>query len=93
MTEMGHSKFSFRPVFINSATSSKTIQAQGQYWYLISEAVPNNCVIESDTNLFSDAANFGTFNFNYLQEFSGQIKIETTDATFQLEFIKVIPED
>ncbi len=92
MRQMGYDKFSVEPVFINEAVlTEKTINAQNQFYYLISETVAPSLEILSDSNIFTDGVNFGTFNFNYLQEFTGSIEISQA-VPIQLEFIRVIPE-
>jgi hypothetical protein len=96
MRQMGYDKFSIEPVFINEVVDTKTINAQNQFYYLISESVPAGLVIIADDNLFNDATNYGTFNFNYLQEFTGQIDISkpvNPAISLVLEFIRVIPEN
>lgn len=91
MRQMGYEKFSVETVFINEAVAAKTINAQNQFYYLIAESVPTDLVIIADNNLFNDGTNYGTYNFNYLQEFTGQIDITQT-SPMVLEFIRVIPE-
>ena len=91
MRQMGYDKFSIEPAFINVAATELTIDAQNRWYYLVSESVDPTIKIIADNNAFNDGANFGTFNFNYLQEFTGQIDI-TQDNPIQLEFIIVTPE-
>ncbi|MFY9308094.1 MAG: hypothetical protein WAQ28_03485 [Bacteroidia bacterium] len=91
---MGYDKFSVESVFIRESTNTKTINAQNQFYYLISESVNPGLVIIADNNLFNDSENFGSYNFAYLQEFTGQIDISKTASAndLVLEFIRVIPE-
>lgn len=92
MSELGYTKFAVKPLVAKVTNGKKVIEAHNQYLFLVSDSVPAECVIESDTNLFSDWANYATFNFAYMQEFSGEVTITSSQSTFNLEFIQVIPE-
>jgi hypothetical protein len=94
MRQMGYEKFSMEAVYINETAEEKTIMAQNQFYYLIAESLPAGLVsIFADNNAFDAVSNYGSFNFNYLQEFTGEIII-TMNASLpiELEFIRVIPE-
>lgn len=97
MRQMGVEKFSVRPVFINETINAGDvyrIDAGNRWLFLISESVDPDLVIVADNNIFNDADNYGTYNFNYIQEFTGGISI-TVDplaTEVQLEFIEVVPE-
>lgn len=90
MKANGHSHFHVEIVRIKTAAPSHLISAVNEYYYLISPSVPDSLVIESDTNLFNEAADFANFELYGIQEFSGGIKI-TQAVPIDLEFIKVIP--
>lgn len=97
MRQMGVEKFSVRPIFINETINAGDvyrIDASNRWLFLISESVDPDIVIAADNNIFNDGANFGSYNFNYIQEFTGGISI-TVDplaTTITLEFIEVVPE-
>lgn len=97
MRQMGVEKFGVRPIFINetiNAGETYRIDASNRWLFLISESVDPELVIVADNNIFNDAANFGSYNFNYLQEFNGGVAITVAPAatTVTLEFIEVVPE-
>ncbi len=92
MAEMGYPTFHFEPVrvFVNAAKA--VVEAYNEYYYLISKTVPAGLVIESDTNVFNEAAGYPDFTHYNVQEFSGLIEISQPAAPVDIEFMKVVPE-
>ncbi len=93
MNELGFKDYHIQPMVL-SIESGETIQhikAYNEYLYLISEIIPSDLIVHSDTNLyFSNVQQFGAY---IPQEFSGLVCIESSSQdAFSLEFIRVIPQ-
>lgn len=87
MKEMGFEDYTFELVRVKGVSE---IDATNEYYYLTSKAVFASLIIRSDTNIFNEAADYSTFNFYGIQEFTGQILITQTEP-IDLEFMRVIP--
>jgi hypothetical protein len=91
MKEMGFCNFHFEPVRIANDTELFIIKAYNEYYYLVGKTVPSTLVIQSDTNIFNEAATYSNLNFYQIQEFTGLIEILYENSPYELEFIRVTP--
>lgn len=91
MKEMGFCNFHFEPARIVNDTAFFTINAYNEYYYLVGKTIPATLVIQSDSNIFNEAASYSNFNFYQIQEFTGLIEILYEDSPYELEFIRVTP--
>lgn len=90
MRELGFEDYSFEPIRVTDPTGDKIIDANNEYYYLVAKTVDASLIIRSDTNIFNEAADYGTFNFYGIQEFTGQIAISQL-IPIDLEFVRAIP--
>ncbi|OFY84128.1 MAG: hypothetical protein A3F72_19815 [Bacteroidetes bacterium RIFCSPLOWO2_12_FULL_35_15] len=91
MKEMGFDDFSFEPIRVKE----DQINAGNEYYYLVAASIISpSLIIRSDTNIFTEAADYNKFNFYGLQEFTGMITLTETDPVnfpIDYEFIRVVP--
>ncbi len=91
MKEMGFDDFSFEPVRVRE----DQINASNEYYYLVAASINSpSLIIRSDTNIFTESADYNKFNYYGLQEFTGIITLTETDLDkypIDYEFIRVIP--
>lgn len=91
MKEMGFDDFSFEPVRVRE----NQINASNEYYYLVAASITSpSLIIRSDTNIFTESADYNKFNYYGLQEFTGIITLTEDDPdTYPIdyEFIRVIP--
>ncbi len=98
MRKRGIIKYHFEPYVFISITGNfpklHLINANNEYFYLVSKQIANGCFIESENERFySD--NYNSLSFSAIREFTGQIKISVPPDLYPsqvFEFIRVIPE-
>lgn len=91
MQELGFENYTFQPIRVKTDNLSMLINAQNEYYYLVSKEVPSSLMIFSDTNIWNESNDYEDFNFYSIQEFTGEIEIESF-VPIDLEFIRVIPK-
>jgi len=91
MLELSFENYTFQPIRVKTNELSTLINAQNEYYYLVSKEIPSSTVISSDTNIWNESDDYEDFNFYGIQEFTGEIKIVST-VPIDLEFIRVIPK-
>jgi len=75
---------------IEAGQNIQYVKAYNEYLFLVSEHIPGDLILQSDTNIFFSAQ---AQNTNAIpEEFSGLLSIEYSSIDpFTLEFIQVIP--
>ncbi|HEY0029145.1 MAG TPA: hypothetical protein VGC65_00190 [Bacteroidia bacterium] len=91
MRELRFTEYTFQPIRVQDASDTIEFFANNEFYYLVAKTLPATMEIISDTNYFTDAANYGDFNFYGIQEFTGHIKITGGVIPVDCEFIRVIP--
>ncbi len=95
MKAMGFDNYTFEPIRVTKTALfgfqvDLTIDAYNEYYFLISEMVEPTLIIRSDTNIFNESADYSSFQYYGIQEFTGSIQI-TQAVSIDLEFLRVIP--
>lgn len=97
MEMLGFKKYSMEPVLLvwnYGGINEYVIQAQNEYYYLVSKTVNEGTEILADNNYFNAESSYISVDFAYVQEFTGVIKVKFPDwywSSLGLEFIRVIP--
>ena len=97
MEMLGFKKYSMEPLLLTwsyGGISEYVIQAQNEYYYLVSKIVNEGTEILADNNYFKAESSYISVDFAYIQEFTGVIKVNFPEwywSPLGLEFIRVIP--
>ena len=90
MKDMGFKRedFSHRPEHVYSFTPSVIIQADNEYYFLMTMPLPSGYKIIANNNQYNDTNS--QLGISGIQEFTGKIEITALSGAIDLEFIKVI---
>ena len=97
MDMLGFKKYSMEPLLLTwsyGGINEYVIQAQNEYYYLVSKTVNEGTEILADNNYFKAESSYISVDFAYIQEFTGVIKVNFPEwywSPLGLEFIRVIP--
>ncbi|MBC8342394.1 MAG: hypothetical protein H8E61_00255 [Bacteroidetes bacterium] len=93
MHGLGHKQYHIQPLKLNidSGETKLHIKAYNEHLYLVSETIPADVIIHSDSEIFFSVAEQAAGCLP--AEFRGLLTIESSsNDAFSLEFIRVIPE-
>ncbi len=97
MEMLGFKKYSMEPLLLTwsyGGINEYLIQAQNEYYYLVSKTVNEGIEILADNNYLKAESSYISVDFAYIQEFTGVIKVNFPQwwwSPIGLEFIRVIP--
>lgn len=90
MAKMGFSQddYTHQPEHVFSATPSKIIQADNEYYFLMTTPLPSGYKIIANNWQYNDTSS--QLGIAGIQFFTGNINITALAGTIDLEFIKVV---
>jgi hypothetical protein len=92
MKELGFENYLLRPfkIDISAGQHKERFNAYNEYIFLVSDSIPADLIIHSDTEIFFSV--IPESNRKFPIEFRGQISVESSATVdFSLEFLRVIP--
>jgi len=79
--------FTHQPEHVSSPTPAKTIQADNEFYFLMTMPLPSGYRIIANNWQYDDTSS--QLGISGIQEFTGKIEITALAGTIDLEFIKV----